>query len=165
MISIIVAIAENYAIGKDNDLLWHIPEDLKRFKKITTGHKIIMGKRTYLSLPFRPLKNRENIVITDDRSDIFEGCTVVYSLTEALSRCSPEEESFIIGGASVYRQLLPQTDRLYITWIHKDFEGDVFFQEIDFEEWKIVSTEDFPDDGTLGFGYSYVVYDRIPTSE
>ena len=161
MISIIVAIAQNNAIGKDNDLLCHIPEDLKRFKKITTGHKIIMGKRTYLSLPFRPLKNRENIVITDDNSDVFEGCTVVYSLTEALSKCNPEEESFIIGGASVYRQLLPQTDRLYITWIHKDFKGDVFFPELDFKDWKVVSTEDFPDDGVLGFGYSYVVYDRI----
>lgn len=161
MISIIVAIAENYAIGKDNDLLWHIPEDLKRFKKITTAHKIIMGKRTYLSLPFRPLKNRKNIVITDDPSDVFEGCTVVYSITEALAKCNPAEENFIIGGASVYRQLLPHTDRLYITWIHKDFDADVFFPEIDFKEWKIVSTEDFPGDEQLGFSYSYVVYDRI----
>jgi len=161
MISIIVAIAENYAIGKNNDLLWHIPEDLKRFKKITTGHKIIMGKKTYLSLPFRPLRNRENIVITDDTKDVFEGCTVVYSIPEALEKCNAEEENFIIGGASVYTQFLPRTDHLYITWVHKEFEGDVFFPLIDFKEWKILSQEDFPLDEQLGFSYSYVIYERI----
>ena len=160
MISIIVAIAENYAIGKNNDLLWHIPEDLKRFKKITTGHKIIMGKKTYLSLPVRPLSNRENIVITDDPGDVFEGCTVVYSIDEALGKCSPGEENFIIGGASVYKQFLPGTDRLYITWVHKKIEGDVFFPVIDFREWDIIFQEDFPVNDELGFAYSYVVYDR-----
>jgi dihydrofolate reductase len=160
MISIIVAIAENYAIGKNNDLLWHIPEDLKRFKKITTGHKIIMGKKTYLSLPVRPLRNRENIVITDNPGDVFEGCTVVYSFDEALEKCSPGEENFIIGGASVYKQFLPCTDRLYITWVHKKIEGDVFFPVIDFKEWKIILQEDFPVNDQLGFAYSYVVYDR-----
>jgi dihydrofolate reductase len=161
MISIIVAIAENYAIGKNNDLLWHIPEDLKRFKKITTGHKIIMGKKTYFSLPFRPLKNRENIVITDNPGDNFEGCTMVYSLPEALGKCLPAEENFIIGGASIYKQFLPSAGRLYLTWVHKEFEGDVFFPEIDFKEWKEVSREDFPVDEQLGFSYSYVIYDRI----
>jgi len=160
MISIIVAIAENWAIGKNNDLLWHIPEDLKRFKKITTGHKIIMGKKTYLSLPVRPLRNRENIVITDNTGDVFPGCTVVYSFEEALGKCGTGEENFIIGGASIYEQFLPSTDRLYLTWVHKEFEGDVFFPVIDFEEWKIISLEDFPVDDQLGFSYSYVVYDR-----
>jgi dihydrofolate reductase len=160
MISIIVAIAKNYAIGKNNDLLWHIPEDLKRFKQITTGHKIIMGKKTYLSLPFRPLKNRENIVITDNPADVFEGCTVIFSIAEAINKCSQGEENFIIGGASVYKQFLPLTDRLYLTWVNKDFDGDVFFPEIDFEQWEIVSQEDFPVDGQLGFSYSYVIYDR-----
>lgn len=163
MISIIVAIAENYAIGKNNDLLWHLPEDLKRFKKLTTGHKVIMGKKTYLSLPFRPLRNRENIVITDTPGEIFDGCTVVYSIKEALERCSTNEECFIIGGASVYQQLLPFANRLYITWVHKEFEGDVFFPLIDFKEWKIVLQEDLPLDGQLGFDYSYVVYDRRNT--
>jgi dihydrofolate reductase len=163
MLSIIVAIAENYAIGKNNDLLWHIPEDLKRFKSITSGHPVIMGKKTYLSLPVRPLRNRENIVITDDRNDVFEGCTLVYSIPEALSKCNPAGENFIIGGASVYRQFLPQTDRLYLTWVHKDFEGDVFFPELDFSEWQIVSREDFPVDEKLGFSYSYVIYDRKKT--
>lgn len=160
MISIIVAIAENFAIGKNNDLLWHIPEDLKRFKKITTGHKVIMGKKTYLSLPVRPLRNRENIVITDNPGDVFEGCTVVYSLAEAIEKCSAGEENFIIGGASIYQQFLPCTDRLYLTWVHKKFEGDVFFPAIDFKEWQIISQEDFSADNQLGFAYSYSVYDR-----
>jgi dihydrofolate reductase len=160
MISIIVAIAENFAIGKNNNLLWHIPEDLKRFKKITIGHKVIMGKKTYLSLPVRPLRNRENIVITDDPHDGFEGCTVVYSLAEALAKCGPGEENFIIGGASIYRQFLPITDRLYLTWVHKNFEGDVFFPVIDFNEWQMISKEDFSVDNQLGFAYSYAVYDR-----
>ena len=163
MISIIVAIAENYAIGKNNDLLWHIPEDLKMFKRITTGHKIIMGKRTYLSLPFRPLKNRENIVITDDKTDNFEGCTIVFSVEEALAKSNENEEVFIIGGASIYQQFLPRTDRLYLTLVHKEFEGDVFFPEINFNEWKIVSREDFSLDPQLGFAYSYVIYDRKKT--
>jgi dihydrofolate reductase len=160
MISIIVAIAENWAIGKNNDLLWHIPEDLKRFKKITTGHKIIMGKKTYLSLPVRPLRNRENIVITDNPEDVFEGCTVVYSLAEARDKCNPVEENFIIGGASVYEQFLPFTGRLYLTWVHKRFDGDVFFPVIDFKEWEVSTQEDFPVDDQLGFSYSYVIYDR-----
>ena len=160
MISIIVAIAENYAIGKDNELLWHLPDDLKRFKKITSGNKVIMGRNTYLSLPFRPLKNRENIVITDDRNETFEGCTVVYSIKEAIGNCGSDEECFIIGGASIYKQMLPFTDRLYITWVHKEFEGDVFFPEINFDEWQVVSVEDIPMDNLLGFAYSYVIYDR-----
>jgi dihydrofolate reductase len=160
MISIIVAIAENYAIGKNNDLLWHIPEDLKRFKRITTGHKIIMGKKTYLSLPFRPLPNRENIVITDNPADVFPGCTLVYSVTEAMNRCKPGEENFIIGGASVYRQFLPFADRLYLTLVHKEFEGDVFFPVINFDDWTVVSREDISVDPGLGFAYTYLVCDR-----
>ena len=160
MISIIVAIAENYAIGKNNDLLWHIPADLKRFKKITLGHSVIMGKRTYESLPKRPLTDRENIVITDDPEDQFPGCTIIYSIEDALPLIKPEEEAFIIGGASVYRQFLPHTDRLYLTLVHKDFEGDVFFPEIDFREWQLLSMEDFPFDEQLGFSYSYATYQR-----
>jgi dihydrofolate reductase len=134
---------------------------MKYFRKITTGHAVIMGRRTYLSLPVRPLRNRENIVITDDPSDVFEGCTLVYSIQEALDKCKPEDENFIIGGASVYEQFLPFTDRLYITWIHKEFEGDVYFPTTDLKEWIIISQDDFPFDDNLGFGYSYVVYDRM----
>jgi dihydrofolate reductase len=162
MISIIVAIAENLAIGKNNDLLWHIPADLKRFKKITSGHPVIMGKRTFESLPRRPLPNRRNIVITDIPGEIIEGCEMAYSIDGAIAICTPEEENFVIGGASVYRQLLPFTDRLYLTLVRKTFEGDVFFPEIDFSKWKLISTEDFPPDETNNFSYSNQIFDRIP---
>jgi dihydrofolate reductase len=160
MISIIVAIAENFVIGKNNDLPWHIPADLKRFKKITVGHPVIMGKNTYLSLPKRPLADRVNVVITDDPKDEFEGCKVVRSIRDAIRLTTPEEESFVIGGASVYRQFLPFVDRLYLTLIHKKFEGDVFFPEINFSEWVELSREDLPYDESLGFSYSYVTYER-----
>jgi len=161
MLSIIVAIAENYAIGKNNELLWYIPEDLKRFKKLTTGHTIIMGKKTFESLPKRPLPNRQNIVITDDPKDHFEGCITVLSIDDALKQCDPSKENFIIGGASIYRQFLPFTDRLYLTTVHKSFTGDVFFPPIDFNEWNLISKEDFSSDEHNDFSYSNLIYDRI----
>jgi dihydrofolate reductase len=161
MISIIVAIAENYAIGKDNDLLWHIPADLKRFKSLTTGHTVIMGKKTYESLPRRPLPNRVNIVISDNIEDHFDQCVMAGSIEEAITRLNPEDENFVIGGASVYRQFLPLSDRLYITWVHKSFEGDVFFPGIDFSEWLLISSEDIPSGGNIDFSYSNNIYDRI----
>ena len=160
MISIIVAIAENMAIGKNNDLLWHIPADLKRFKKITSGHPVIMGKRTWESLPRRPLPNRRNIVITDLKGEEIEGCEMVYSIGEAISKCDPAEENFIIGGASVYRQFLPHADRLYLTMVHKSFDGDVFFPEIDFSLWKLISKEEVPKDEVTGFDYANEIYER-----
>ena len=163
MLSIIVAIAENYAIGKNNDLLWHIPEDLKRFKRLTTGHTIIMGKKTYESLPKRPLPGRRSIVITDDPKDQFEGCITVLSIDEAIKQSDPSVENFIIGGASIYRQLLPLADRLYLTKVHRSFDGDVYFPEIDFNEWKLISKEDFPADQHNDFSYSNLVFDRIRT--
>jgi dihydrofolate reductase len=160
MISIIAAIARNWAIGKNNDLLWHIPADLKRFKKITTGHTVVMGKKTYESLPKRPLKDRRNVVLTDDPMDHFEGCKMVYSIEEILSILPSDAEHFIIGGASVYRQFLPLADKLYLTLVHKDFDCDVYFPEIDFTDWETVCREDYPFDEELGFSYSYVTYSR-----
>ena len=159
MISIIVAIAENYAIGRNNDLLWHIPEDMRRFKRITTGHKIIMGKRTYESLPYHPLKDRTNIVISDIPGDSYEGCVMAYSIEEALEHCSPEEECFVIGGGMVYRQFMPLADKLYITWVHKDFEADTFYPEIDPLTWEEIDREEGTDDG-LDFSYTFVTYIR-----
>ena len=159
MISIIVAIAENYAIGKNNDLLWHIPEDMKRFKRITSGHKVIMGKRTYESLPYRPLKDRTNIVISDIPGDHYDGCVMAYSIEEALQLCSPEEECYVIGGGMVYRQFMPVADKLYITWVHREFDADTFYPEIDPEIWKEAEREEGGDD-SLDFRYSFVTYIR-----
>jgi dihydrofolate reductase len=161
MISIIVAIAENMAIGKNNDLLWHIPEDLKRFKRITSGHPVIMGKRTWESLPRRPLPNRRNIVITDIPGEQIEGCEMAYSIDEAIGKCRPEEENFIIGGASLYMQFLPHADRLYLTLVKKSFDADVFFPEIKFSDWKLISREEFEPDESRDFAYSNEIYDRV----
>ncbi len=160
-ISIIVAVAKNNAIGKDNKLLWHLSEDLRRFKRLTTGHTIVMGKNTYYSLPRRPLPNRRHIVITDVAGEQIDDCVMAYSIGEAISKMEPGEESFIIGGASIYRQFLPHADRLYITWVHEEFEGDTFFPGLDEKEWDVVSREDFLEpDPDNPYPYSYVIYDR-----
>ena len=165
MISIIVAIAENYAIGKDNDLLWHIPADMKRFKALTLGHPVIMGKKTWLSLPKRPLPGRKNIIITDDPSDCFEGCIMVHTIDEALAQVVPGEESFVIGGASVYKQFYSLAGKLSLTIVNKEFKGDVFFPEIDFSEWQQISAEDIAFDEALGFSYSNKIFVRKPCPE
>jgi dihydrofolate reductase len=141
-ISIIVAIAQNNAIGKDNQLLWHIPADLKRFKKLTTGHTIVMGKRTFESLPLRPLPNRRSIVITDIPGEEIEGCTMAYSIEDSISKMDDAKENFIIGGGSVYRQFLPLAQQLYLTIVQKDFEADTFFDEIDYSKWETIERED-----------------------
>lgn len=160
MISIIVAIAKNHAIGKDNQLLWHISEDLKRFKRLTSEHKVIMGRNTLLSLPKWPLPKRTNIVITDKPEEVFEGCEMVFSIEEAAKMCPKDEECFVMGGASIYRQFMPLADKLYITRVNKDFEGDTFFPEINEEIWKLVEkSEDFEmADGS--FSYSFETFVR-----
>lgn len=160
-ISIIVAIARNHAIGKDNQLLWHISADLQRFKKITSGHQVIMGKLTYLSLPVRPLPNRKNIVITDNPDESFEGCITVNSISEALEYCHENEESFIIGGGSVYRQFMPYATKLYLTLVDKDFEADTFFPEIDYSQWQLIEKEDHFPDNKNDFAYSFLIYQKI----
>jgi dihydrofolate reductase len=140
-ISIIVAIAQNNAIGKDNQLLWHIPADLKRFKQLTTGHTMVMGKRTFESLPIRPLPNRRSIVITDIAGEEIEGCVMAYSIQDAIDKMDDDKENFIIGGGSVYRQFLSLADHLYLTIVQKDFEADTFL-EIDLSEWETIERED-----------------------
>jgi dihydrofolate reductase len=159
MISIIVAIAENYAIGKNNELLWHIPEDMKHFRRITSGHKIIMGKRTYESLPVRPLRDRTNIVISDLAGDSYDGCLMAYSVEEAIQLCHPDEECFVIGGGMVYRQFMPLADKLYITWVHREFDADTFYPAIDPAEWEETERIEGRDD-TPGFKYSFATYIR-----
>ena len=160
-ISIIVAVAKNNAIGKDNKLLWHLPEDLKRFKKLTTGHTIIMGKRTYYSLPKRPLPNRRHVVLTDIPNEHIDDCIMAYSIEDAISKMDTEGENFIIGGASIYRQFLPYANKLCITWVHESFEADTFFPELNENEWKVISKEDHPEpDEKNPYPYTYVVYER-----
>lgn len=154
-ISIIVAIAQNFAIGKNNDLLFHLPDDLKRFKHITTGHPVIMGRNTLLSLPKGALPNRRNIVITDNPSDKFERCEMVFSLEEAVAAVKYEKEAFIIGGGMIYRQFFPVAKKLYLTLVHQDFDADVYFPAIDYSQWEELSREDLFDEKN-GFHYSYL---------
>jgi dihydrofolate reductase len=158
IISIIVAIAQNNAIGKDNNLLWHLSDDLKRFKRLTDGRTVVMGKRTYYSLPKRPLPNRRNVVITDLPGEIIEGCVMAYSIDDAIKQMEPDKENFIIGGGSVYRQFLPISDRLYLTVVHKNFEGDTFFDPINYSEWKETFREDHQ---TEEFTYSFINLKRV----
>lgn len=160
-ISIIVAIASNSAIGKDNDLLWHITQDLKRFKKITKDHYIVMGKNTYYSLPKRPLPNRTSLILTDQKNEIIDNCLMAYSIDDAISKMDPDKENFIIGGGSIYKQFMPLADKLYITRVHKEYDADTFFPEIDKEIWKLEFKEDVNDDTQNDFTYSFETYTKI----
>lgn len=160
-LSIIVAIAANNAIGKDNDLLWHIPEDLKRFKRLTSGHAVIMGRNTYFSLPRRPLPNRTNVVLTLDQEELIEGCVMARSIEEARRLTADDPEAFVMGGGEVYRQFLPLADKLYITRVHRDFEADTFFPEIEETQWKLIEKEDREENANLGFSFSYLTYVRV----
>ncbi|MDF2432594.1 MAG: dihydrofolate reductase [Mucilaginibacter sp.] len=158
-ITIVVAISENHVIGKDNKLLWHLPADLKHFKEITTGHTIIMGRKTYESVG-RPLPNRRNIIITRQAISI-DGCEVVHSTEAALSLCAGEQEVFIVGGAEIYKQALKLTNRIYLTIVHAEFDGDSFFPEIDKNEWKEVYREDHEPDQKNLLPYSFITYERF----
>jgi len=154
-IAIIVAVAQNFAIGKNNELLFHLPNDLKRFKNITKGHSVIMGKKTLFSLPNGPLPHRRNIVITDIPGETFEGCETVYSIEEVVELIKNEEMAFVIGGGMIYRQFYPIAGKLFLTLVHKDFEADIFFPEIKFDEWEETDRENFYDE-VNDFHYSNI---------
>jgi len=159
MISIIAAVAKNRAIGYKNKLIYWLPNDLKRFKALTTGHTIIMGRNTFLSLPKGALPNRRNIVLSRS-TKAFPGCDVYPSLEEALKHCTPDEDIYIIGGASVYRQALPIADRLCLTEIDDTpTEADTFFPSYE-DDWQKESREDHPVDDRHDFPYSFVDYVR-----
>ena len=160
MISIIVAVSEDWGIGKDNKLLWHISEDLKRFKRLTFGNTVIMGKRTWESLPRRPLPGRRNIVLTDDKTENIENAVTAYSIEDSLSKCEKNEEIFIMGGGSIYRQFMPFADRLYITHVHKKAPADIYFPEIDLKMWKITEKEVFKTDDEESIPYTYTIYEK-----
>ncbi len=159
-LSIIVAIAQNFAIGKNNELLMHIPGDLKRFKSITSGSPVIMGRNTLLSLPKWPLPNRRNIVISDNPEDQFEGCEMVSSIQEAIEKVNNAEEAFIMGGGMIYNQFFPLVSKLYLTIVHRDYEADTFFPEIDFNSWVEIEREDFSKGEKTDFAFSYVTLIR-----
>jgi dihydrofolate reductase len=160
MISIIVAVSEDGGIGKDNELLWHISEDLKRFKRLTVGHTIIMGKKTWESLPRKPLPGRKNIVLTDVPGEHFDSSLTANSIEEAIGKCEKDEEIFIIGGGSVYKQFMPLADRLYITHVHKEAEADIYFPVIDPDTWQIIEKEEFIDGENQSIPYTYIIYER-----
>ncbi|MGC1390603.1 MAG: dihydrofolate reductase [Bacteroidales bacterium] len=160
MISIIVAVSEDRGIGKDNELLWHISGDLKRFKRLTSGNTVIMGKKTWESLPHKPLPGRKNIVLTDVPQEYIENSVTAYSIEDALSKCGPDEEIFIIGGGSIYRQFMPIADRLYITHVHKKAPADIYFPEIDLSIWEVTEKEEFKTDNDIGIPYTYAIYER-----
>ena len=161
-ISIIVAIAQNNAIGKDNDLIWHISDDLKRFKALTSGHTVIMGRNTWNSLPRRPLPKRRNIVLTHDVTFAEEGAEVAHSLQQVLEMVRDEEEAFIMGGAAVYRQFLPFVNHIYVTWVWQDFDADVHFPVIDMSVFAKVSESEVFVDAESGLRFSYADYQRRP---
>lgn len=160
-LSIIVAVAQNMAIGRDNDLIWHISEDLKRFKRLTSGHTVVMGRRTWESLPKRPLPKRRNIVLTHDEAFESEGAERAGSVAKVMRMTEGEDEVFVIGGAAVYRAFLPFVTRLYVTWVWNDFDGDVFFPVIDRSVFKEVSVSERFHDEESGLYYSFAEYERM----
>ena len=161
-VAIIVIVAENNGIGKDGDLLCHLPNDLKHFKKITTGHTIIMGRRTYESLPKGALPNRINIVITSDIADNYPGCIVVRSVDEAFLLTKNKEKVFIIGGGKIYDSTLHLANKLYLTRIHHIFEeADTFFPKIDFNNWELIEEEKHKADEKHQYDYSFTTFIKI----
>lgn len=161
MISIIAAVSDDWGIGKGKGLLWNLPEDLKRFKQLTMGKCVIMGKRTWESLPKRPLPGRYNIVITDVPGECIDCSMTAYSIEDAISKCDNGQEIFVIGGGSVYRQFMPVADRLYITHVHRKAEADVWFPRIDKRKWKVVEKQEYKSQDEKEIPYSYVIYERL----
>ena len=159
MLSIIVAKAKNNVIGKDNKLIWHLSEDLKRFKKLTTGHTIIMGRKTFESLG-KILPNRKHVILCNDKQLNIddENVEIIDDINLLEKYEKSEEENFVIGGATIYKLLMPKVKKMYITQIDKDFEGDVFFPEIDLKEWNIQNIEKGPKDNENDFEYEYITY-------
>tara|TARA_R110001592_G_scaffold58446_9_gene177048 strand:+ start:5205 stop:5696 length:492 start_codon:yes stop_codon:yes gene_type:complete len=162
MITIIAAISNNNALGKNNDLIWHLPADLKRFKKITSGHHILMGRNTFESIG-KPLPNRTTIIITRNKNYFNNGCLISSSLEGAIELAKKDEEIYVIGGAQIYKYAIENNlvDALDITLVHHEFEADVFFPVIDSKIWKEVSREDFKADEKNKFDYSFVSYRKV----
>ena len=162
-ISIIVAASENGVIGRDGALPWHLPADLKRFKKLTLGHAVIMGRKTYQSILEslgRPLPKRRSVVLSRDPDYQAPGAELASGLEQALALLAGDDETFVIGGASVFAEALPKADRLYLTRVHAEVEGDVFFPEVDLSSWNLISEERHEADDRHAYPFSFLDYER-----
>ena len=157
---LIAATSQNNALGKDNKIIWHLPDDFKRFKELTSGHHIIMGRKTFESFP-KPLPNRTHIVITRQQNYAPEGCIVVNSIEDAFEICPKNEDVFLIGGAEIYKLGLPFTDKIELTYINETFEADAFFPEIDFSEWKLTNEEFHAKDEKHAYDFSFQTYMKL----
>jgi dihydrofolate reductase len=159
MITMIAAAGQNNELGKDNDLVWHLPDDFKRFKQLTTGHFIIMGRKTFESFP-KPLPNRTHLVITRNPNYQKEGAVVVHSIDEALLRSSADEQPFIIGGGEIYTLGMPVADKIELTRVHGSFEADTFFPEIDRDTWELISEVHHKKDERHNYSFTYETWVR-----
>ena len=159
-ISIIAAIGSNHVIGSEGKLLWHMPADMKRFKELTTGKTVIMGRRTYESIG-RPLPQRTNIILTRSKNFFADGCIVVNSLDESMELAENEDNIFVIGGASVYEQFLPHANKMYLTLIEHAFDGDTLFPNFDMLEWRETQREQHKKDDKNPYNYTFVTMERI----
>ena len=159
LLTMIAAAAENNALGKNNDLIWHISNDLKRFKRLTSGHAIIMGRKTFESIP-KALPNRTNIVLTNKKDYQPEGALVVHSIEKALALVKEDPQPFIIGGGEIYRIFMPYCDRIELTRVHHSFEADVFFPEIDLNQWKEIAREKVDATEEQPYHYSYITFEK-----
>jgi dihydrofolate reductase len=162
IVSCIVAAAKNNVIGKDNDIPWHLPADLQYFKKITLDHHIIMGRNCYLSIG-RPLPKRTNIILTRDPYFISSNCFIVHSINEALeiAHNNGEEEVFIVGGGTIYAQTIDLWDKLYFTEVDLEVKGNIFFPELDMQQWKLISEDSHKKDEKNKFNYNFKIYEKI----
>lgn len=157
MIILIAAAAENNALGKDNDLIWHLPDDFKRFKALTTGHHIIMGRKTFESFP-KPLPNRTHVIITRQKNYHPEGCLVADSLETAVSLCPKNENVFVIGGGEIYQQSISIADKIELTRVHANFDADTFFPEIDSDQWQLASSTYHPKDEKHQYDFTFQTF-------
>lgn len=159
MITLIAAAGENNELGKDNDLVWHLPDDFKRFKKLTTGHHIIMGRKTFESFP-KPLPNRRHLVITRNKEYQKEGAIVVHSLDEALLKAQNDPQPFVIGGGEIYNLAIDSAEKIELTRVHGTFEADTYFPEIDMDKWQLISEVKHEKDEKHNYSFSYLTYER-----
>ena len=158
-LTLIAALSENRVIGNDNNLIWHMPNDLKRFKELTKGHHVIMGRKTYESVG-KPLPRRVNIVVTRKEDYDAPGCIVLHTVEDAIKKAENDTQPFVIGGGQIYKKSLPYARKLELTVIHEKFDGDTYFPEIDERYWNLINREDYQKDSKNPYDYSYLTYER-----